>query len=189
MDGVFADFVTGFNRVLVHTAGKDLFPANYEATCWDWAETVGYTESEVAVAWAAVNEDQHFWFTLPDYNDTVDTLKRLWNLQKAGHEVYFITNRVGTRVKEQTDKWLFERTPSLMPCPSVLITALKGCAAEALQLNAYIDDKPSNCRDVVRHMGLFCKVYMLDRPWNQEADDKYIMRVDSVNRMLDTLGV
>lgn len=190
MDGIFADFVQGFNLKLAEVTGRSLFPADFEATCWDWAVQPGlYTNDEAGKAQQAIEEDKKFWRNLNCYPDTPDAIARIWNVQRAGHDAYFITNRPGVDAKRQTETWLYQHSTTLVPVPTVLITPLKGCAAQALQLDAYIDDKPSNCRDVVKFMGLHCKTFLLDRPWNQDDHDKYITRVFSIGDMLDRLGL
>lgn len=189
IDGILADFQTGFAPVLVKTSGRDLFPYHpySDPPCWDWPEYLGYSKEEVTGALNDVKSNPKFWEKLEAYPDVDEIMNRLWNMQKAGHEVYFITNRMGITPKHQTDRWLYARTPSILPSPTVLVSAQKGMSAAALELTHYIDDKPSNCTDVIKYRGLKTLTYLLDRPWNQEGAGSYVQRVKSVNEMLDVV--
>lgn len=188
VDGVLALFDKAFTQVLIKTSGKDLFPAHpYAPPCWNWCEPLGYSKEEESAAWDAVKASKDFWRNLDTYPETESVIDRLWTMQKQGHDVYFITNRMGINPKRQTEDWLNDLTPTLWPSPTVLVSAHKGLSAAALELTHYIDDKPSNCTDVVKAMGVKCRTYLLDRTWNQEGAGTYVPRLKSVHEMLDVV--
>jgi hypothetical protein len=186
---VLAIFDQGYTNKLIEVTGRDLFPTKpYAPPCWDWVQPLGYTKQEEVRAWEAVCEDPEFWEKLPPYPETESVLTRLFDLECNGHEVYFITNRMGVAAKNQT--FAFLRNHGYQE-PTVLVTAKKGPSAFALDLHCYIDDKPSNCRDVIKYMGLNCKTFLMDRSWNQAPEDeiKYAPRVKSVHDFLDKVGL
>lgn len=188
VDGILADFSAGYAKVLIKTSGRDLFPCKpYDPPCWYWAEPLGYTKEEDTVALDWVKQSENFWQNLEPYADAGSVIDRLWKLQALGHDVYFITNRPGINSKRQTERWIWERTAVLMPAPTVLVSEHKGMSAAALELTHYIDDKPSNCTDVIKHRGLKTLVYLMDRSWNAEGAGTYVTRVKSVHEMLDAV--
>lgn len=187
LDGVLAQFDDSFTKLLIKTSGRDLFPAHpYLPPCWNWCEPLGYTKDEESAAWEAVKQSKDFWRNLAAYPETENVITRLWALQKHGHDVYFITNRMGVKPKRQTEDWLADYTPTLYPVQTVLVSAQKGMCAAALELTHYIDDKPSNCHDVVVKSPN-TKTYMMDRSWNQGVEISGVPRVKSVNAMLDAI--
>jgi hypothetical protein len=154
IDGVLADFSTGYQNVLRTTSGRDLFqPGDAEdAPCWDWDKLRGYTAAERTAAWAHIHSDPAWWMNLQE--DNMATLRTLLHELERKHEVYYLTNRIGQRVKRQTEIWLIEhlRYPAVTNVyPTVLITEhrRKGEACAALGLNAYLDDNFDNVHDVV----------------------------------------
>jgi 5'(3')-deoxyribonucleotidase len=183
VDGLLAIFDQGFSDVLIKTSGRDLFPTKpYSPPCWDWTAPLGYTVEESKAAWNAVMEDPSFWRSLPAYPETKRILMRLGELETQGHEVYFITHRMGVRPKEQTAQWLLRHGyPAI---PSVIVSGKKGPIAQGLALDVFIDDKPSNCEDVLHALGTSGSVYLLDRSWNQEYANKYVPRVKTVMEIL-----
>lgn len=188
VDGVLAIFDQGYTDVLIKTSGRDLFPTKpYDPPCWDWTAPLGYTKEEDKAAWQAVLDSTNFWRTLPAYPDASRNLGLLGALDAGGHEVYFITTRFGIKPKAQTTEWLYRN--GYTGTPSVIVSSKKGPIAEGLGLDVFIDDKPSNCTDVLKHCGTSCKVYLLDRSWNQEADFKYVTRIKSIKAMLEDIGL
>lgn len=189
VDGILAIFDQGYTEVIIRETGKDLFPYKpYPPDCWEWDTKLGYTKEDTGKAWAAIKQDTTFWLKLPAYDDTSAVLKRLLTLEdRDKHSVYFITNRMGVAPKRQTENFLAHYG---FPCATVLVSAKKGCSAQALSLDCYIDDKPENCVDVVNFMGTACKTYLMDRSWNQDFTDlRSIKRVTSVHTMLDEIGL
>lgn len=188
VDGVLACFDGSFSKVLIETSGKNLFPKlPYDPPCWDWCAPLGYTKEDETRAWEFVKNSPNFWATLGTYHDTGTVLDKLIEAEVVdGAEVYFITNRMGKGPKWQTEEWFRNNGYDY---PTVLVSAHKGMSAAALELDLYIDDKPSNCDDVVKARGLKTKVFLMDRSWNQDYDAKYVTRVSSVLDMLKEVDV
>lgn len=187
VDGVLARFDEEFSKVLIHVTGKNLFPyLPYDPPCWEWTEPLGYTREEEGKAWDFVKKSTVFWQTLPAYKDAGNVVKTLIEHSIKGDSVYYITNRMGQNPKKQTERFLYNLGYfGSIHVPTVLVTAHKGLAAAALELDCYIDDKPSNCDDVVKHRGLKTQVFLQDRNWNQDFNGKYVTRVKSVLEMLE----
>lgn len=171
IDGVLADFSTGYQNVLRNVTGRDLFqPGDAEdAPCWDWDKLRGYTAEERKAAWAHIHTDPAWWMNLPPL-DNMGTLRTLLHELERKHEVYYLTNRVGQRVKRQTEIWLIEhlRYPAVTNVyPTVLITEhrRKGEACAALGLDAYLDDNFDNAHDVVEKSPK-TRVYLRTRRYN-----------------------
>jgi hypothetical protein len=146
----------------VQTSGKDLFPARpFEVPCWNYPEHYGYSREEVNAVWATIKADPTFWQNLPVYPTTLDDISYLEKLKQVGHNVYFITNRMGVRAKLQTERWLRRKG---FEGPTVLLTAHKGLAARTLELTHYIDDRWENVLDVATTN---TQTFVMDRPWNR----------------------
>jgi hypothetical protein len=190
LDGLLADFNCAFANTIRKVTGRDLFPLVLDLPCWDWPQHYGYTPKEVSAVWEHVKKDPNFWESLTYYPNTpmdrIETLNQKWE-----HDIYFITSRVGINCKGQTERWL----EPFITNPTVLISSKKGLCAQALRLDAYIDDKIENCIDTAPS----CWTFILDRPWNQPGAPEWqrlspammqdITRVVSVGEMLDRLGV
>jgi hypothetical protein len=178
LDGVFAGFERGFAPLFPHLAmpvdSPDFPPV------WHYPQHYGATPQEVTRAWDQIKTSERFWRDLPPLkSNTTAELRLLNELRRRGHDIYFVTHRVGKRAKEQTEQWLIDQG---FYCPTVLMTGEKGLATLLLKLHAYIDDKPSNIEDVL-NVGQCRRVYIMDRPYNQDPITGSI-RVASVEEMI-----
>lgn len=109
----------------------------------------GLTGKEQRQLWQAVAEVENFWETFDEIEggavrDIADhAARRNW-------DVIFLTRRpatAGRTSQVQSQRWL---TAHGFPLPSVyVVTGSRGRIADALALDAVIDDLPSNCVDVV----------------------------------------
>ena len=98
--------------------------------------------------WDHVKTIENFWDALPELEPGIvarisDTaLRRRW-------EVIFLTTRpavAGDTVQQQSQRWLNAKG---FPLPSVFVVQRsRGRIADALQLDAVVDDRPENCLDV-----------------------------------------
>ena len=197
VDGCLADFSSSFIPQVVKTTGRDLFPLRpFDIPCWHYPEHYGYTRKETSAAWEAVKASTTFWRQLSAYPETPDVMSRIIRLPKQGHEVYFITARVGQQVKAQTEGWLRE----FICCPTVLISDEKKMCARALRLDYYLDDRLENAEDVASWSLSYaedgfrpCRTFLLDRPWNTNPDvanpARYVRihRIHSIHEMLDEI--
>lgn len=198
VDGVLADFNANFIRLCVQVTGHNLFPAGYEPTTWNYPESLGYTSEEVSSVWAAIKADGLFWRGVDRYQSTTEFMAYLNDCANRGDDLYFITDRMGTRAKEQTEEWLLNNgmgAVNYRPI-TVLLTAKKGLTAQVLGLDVYIDDKRENCIDVavmtaeIDGSDQTCKVYLLNRPWNQDPlpemlPEGAILRTDTLVGIAD----
>lgn len=179
MDGVIACFESGFAPLLApYTFNlKDpTFPP-----VWEWPAHYGVPKSVESAAWDVVTKSTRFWFDLTAMPNGVDDVHALREAKFQGHDIYFITNRPGIRAKEQTEAWLELRG---FPTPTVLVSADKSACTAALNIGAYIDDKPSNLEGHDEMVRLFMK----SAPYNASSTVP-AMRVNTVREMLTKLGV
>jgi len=198
LDGVLADWDTAFVKLLIDTSGRNLCPSDWaNPPCWDWPKLYGYTTDEVSAAWEVIKASSYFWQNLKPYATTAQDIDALSLRRDTGDEVYFITARPGVRVKMQTEWWLkVHGYYQQFPVPTVLISSHKGLCAQALELNAYIDDRSENIIDVSNVVPRV-KTFVMDRPWNRNlewaanttglTDLPPINRVSSVQEMLALL--
>lgn len=189
LDGVLANFTLAYTLTTISITGRDLFPAGWMSSaafppCWDYPQAYGYTDEDMTRVWREITKPsgfaKGFWRDLTVMNQ--EDIKAVRSLQQR-HDVYFMTVRPGETARQQTDAWLED--VGLTPC--TLICASKGPLAAALQLDAFIDDRPENCRNV-QDACPRCRVFLLDAPYNQEADGSF-HRVISVRHALDALGI
>ncbi len=195
IDGVLAQFNDAFILRVIQVTNKDLFPARpFDILTWHYAQSYGYTDTEVSAVWESIKADKYFWQRLGPYDTAEADLDALYDCQEAGHEIYFITARPGIWVKRQTEIWIQTHGYYIrFRIPTVLISSHKGLCAQALNLDAYIDDKDENVMDVLTRSFGKTKTFVMDRPWNQNVERHggvYGMtpiRVSSVSQMLALL--
>ena len=182
LDGVLANYDSGFREVLEQVVRKPLSPKPPEV--WEWPAALGVTEEQEQEALERVHRSPTFWADLertPGFDDMA--LKRLQRIAETD-DLYFITDRPMRGAKRQSEEWLKKFG---LP-PSVLITPHKGLAAKVLNLDAYIDDRPDKCVDVTWESKTTA-VYLQRRLWNRHYQPAAnIYAVDSVMQMLDREG-
>lgn len=179
VDGILADFNTGFIDLIVAIAGRDLFPPRpFDIPCWDYPQEYGYTAEEVAAVWAHIQVSATFWASLAPYPDAEEMIRYLRAAVQAMDDVYFVTSRPGLTAKLQTERWLRKLG---FGSPTVLISSNKGYVARALSFDVYIDDRWENVVDVAQWAPR-TKVMLMDRPWNRAPEHCHadVVRVDSV---------
>lgn len=165
IDGVLADFNTGYIDLIRRTTGIQLPPvSNVYPDVWHYERAAGVTKKQEHEVWEHIRNSE-FWGQLFPLKGTLEVLDKLTQLRYEGHEIYFITSRVGKKVKFQTERWL-----SLygMNNPTVLISDKKGPVAQGLELDVFIDDKPENCADV-QLASPKTRVFLLDQPYNRKT--------------------
>ena len=107
------------------------------------------TDRQMRELWAHVRRTENFWSTLAEIES--GTVARFAALA-AEHrwEVLFLTQRpatAGDTAQVQTQRWLHSHGFAL---PSVYVmNGSRGKVAQALAIDAVIDDRPENCVDVV----------------------------------------
>lgn len=188
IDGVLADFNAAFIDRCVKVAGKDLFPPRpFIIPEWHYPQVYGYTDEELKAVWAHIESDAFFWRDLRPYPGVVDILR--WAESRRaffGDEITFITARPGVRAKLQTEQWLQAHE---MHVPTVIVSADKGLCARTLNLDAYVDDRDVNAKDVAVARPQ-AKVFLVDRGWNQNfAEKDYgISRIGDLSEMVLALA-
>jgi 5'(3')-deoxyribonucleotidase len=162
IDGVLAEFNSGFAARLRAVTGRDLLPEDItNPPVWNWPTHFGYTEQEVSKAWDDCWQDPEFWLNL-DAIGWVDMFFE--DLAELDADVYFITDRKGINVKLQTECWLQEYG---CEAPTVLIAGDKGPLAKALRLTHFLDDRDKNCQAVAEATDT--QVFLLDRNYNRPS--------------------
>jgi hypothetical protein len=98
--------------------------------------------------WDHVKQIENFWTTLPELEPGI-----ISRIAKAAHErrweVIFLTTRPSTEgelVQLQSQRWLEAHG---FQYPSVYVVhRSRGKIADALHLDAFVDDRPENCLDI-----------------------------------------
>jgi len=150
---------------------------------WDWSNCQ-VTRDEMGAAWKASEGIRNLWLDLeplPSFdNETRDYLK----LAVQRHDIFFVTNRYstpGVSPMKQTKAWFCFYAGII--APNVLIAKDKGPMAKVLQLEAFIDDRPKNCIDVLEAMPT-ARVYLADSSHNKPFNDPRIPRVKDLKEFL-----
>jgi hypothetical protein len=107
------------------------------------------TRRQTEAVWRAVSGIEDFWETLDEHEP--GSIARLAALADARRwEVIFLTSRpssAGRTVQRQSQRWLDRR--GFRHPSAFVVHGSRGQIADALQLDAVVDDRPENCLDVV----------------------------------------
>lgn len=178
VDGVLAAFNESFIPLMANFTGRNLFPENFVPTTWNYPQTVGYTDKEVAAVWDWIVQSPDFWMNLGALPNFEVFAKWMSTLNPWTYELYFITARPGLAAKWQTEEWFYER---LGMTPTVIISSEKGMVARALRLDFYVDDRLENTADVTV-LSPTTQVFLLDQPWNQH-ERPHGQRIERLGQM------
>lgn len=194
-DGVLFNFTHAYNKKLQKVSGqKGTLGLGCEPNCWNWATEYGFTKEDDNKAWEDIKQDPMFWATLPPSIEAPQACNALNEIYLAGHEVYFVTHRMGIGPHAQTMVALRLLGIEL---PQVCIAQKKGPMAEGLELTHFIDDKFENVCDVAaftkdRKTGeQTCRVFLLNKPYNRNKDlpeSLGIERVDTLKQFFEALA-
>lgn len=177
VDGVLADFIAAYRQAWVTAAGVDLFPSDADRPpVWDFPEHYGYDPALSGPIWAAITTSPTFWRTLAPLAGAPRFLGRMQ--EWARHGLYFITDRKGPEVEEQTRAWLTEACGCAEGM--VVIARDKGAACARLEIAHYIDDRADNIASVCAQSPE-TRVYLFDMPYNRHFSDPHVPRL----RVLD----
>ena len=123
-------------------------PQAAERTGPDAMPQLQLTTRQRPALWDHVKNVENFWSTLPELEPGIiariakAALVRRW-------EVIFLTTRpstAGELVQRQSQRWLEAHG---FQYPSVFVVQRsRGRIADALQLDAFVDDRPENCLDI-----------------------------------------
>lgn len=151
LDGTVADL----SRAL-HDIARDRYRKTHHSTL-DLHELTntppaavdgGYESGELRRLWNHALQVENFWASLPEMQTGL--IRRIQRLaDEYRWEILFITTRPlskGRPTQEQSQQWLSSHGFRL---PSVyVVKGSRGKIADALQLDAVIDDRPGNAMDV-----------------------------------------
>lgn len=171
LDGTVADMHFALKREAIALFGEDVIreaeaqsPSPQEAGAEQSGQKVDAVDDEQATRpvmqelrltarqqsqlWDHVKKIDNFWNTLPELEPGI--IKRLArNVAERRWEVIFLTTRpttAGDLVQLQSQRWLHEQG---FEYPSVFVVRRsRGRIADALGLDAFVDDRPENCLDV-----------------------------------------
>ena len=130
-------------------AGKEQTPKAEEDQTGGLAiQELHLTPKQQNQLWAHVRKIENFWTTLPELEPGI-----ISRIAKAAHErrweVIFLTTRPSTEgelVQLQSQRWLEAHG---FQYPSVyVVQRSRGKIADALHLDAFVDDRPENCLDI-----------------------------------------
>lgn len=165
MDGCLADFNWAYLDMLNRVSGKQVVvPDDWEPQEWSYERGLGFTAEEIRSAWDLIADPaNNFWAGLSDYPEAGDAVDRLDLLREGGKHIIFLTTRVGTHAKLQTEEWLDDMGYRF---PTVIVSGTKGPICAALGATHFLDDRDKNCMEVSQ-CSPNTKVYLLARPWNR----------------------
>ena len=151
----------------------------------DWAgSNLQVSKEEYDQFWAKSATMENFWLNidpLPSFDE--ETITLLLSVVMR-HDVYFVTNRYetpGMSAMKQTKAWFYHHAS--MASPNVVLAKEKGPMATVLQLDAFIDDRPKNCLDVLAARPN-AHVFLADSSHNQSFKDERIPRVKDLKTFL-----
>ena len=169
-----------------------MFPAEYDPRhppCWDYPPHFGYTDAEYRQSWDAITHAEEFWRWIEPEPGAEEAILRL-DAASSDHDVFFITNRMGRRAKQQTEEWLRDHG---MQYPTVIVAADKIPLLRLLKANVFVEDKLAMANDVlqVAETEQWCnfRMYLTDRTYNRDGRRDDLIVVSDINEMLDQEGL
>lgn len=154
LDGTLANLSASMHAIAARNFAKDPEGGGDGSSAPDPRDRpklrdLALTPRQLDVLWAAVLKVKNFWTTLDEMEPGI--VARLAALASERRwEVLFITTRptaAGATTQVQSQEWLAAHG---FPYPSVFVVkGSRGKIADALQLDAVVDDRPENCFDVV----------------------------------------
>jgi 5' nucleotidase, deoxy (Pyrimidine), cytosolic type C protein (NT5C) len=142
MDEVVMDFYAAFRQEVYETLHKEV--PKYPTT-WEIQDGWGLTKKETDHLWNKIKATKD-WFYLkePSLPDAVKIVQYL----TYHNTCYFITSRPQTLGLTAEVQACLQLETLGVRYPQVIVSRQKGLVAAALELDAFIDDKWQNCRDV-----------------------------------------
>jgi hypothetical protein len=145
LDGVVADFRTGFLDVAAGLLGRD----SIKQRASPMPDLDAVSAAEAKQVWKVITETPNWWLGLAPYEPA--QIARLYQLARRFRwEVSFLTSRIptaGDSVQFQSQAWL-ETYGFYMPAV-VTVPGSRGELANALRLDLIVDDQFLNCIEVV----------------------------------------
>ena len=188
-DDICCDFQSSYMELLNKLYGRP--PIGTAPIDWEGSNLMLSAE-ETKQSWLEVAKIPNFWAKLkplPSFDyETIMLLRELI----YRHDVFFVTNRFetpGSSPMKQTKYWFYVNAQ--IHSPNVLIAKDKGPMAAVLQLDAFIDDRPKNCLDVLGARPS-ARVFLADSShnktfvsdWNEAKQQPFIPRVKDLKEFL-----
>lgn len=191
LDGVFFDFCTPYADLLIEVDGVDRLPEGWRKDpekhmpTWFWERHYGYTKEVEAEVWQKhILPSKDFWFKLKPLPYARETLAELNQLQKEGHEIYYLSHRHGETAMLQTQRSLYEHG---IDYPSVILTGNKRDVIKALGIEFFVDDKLETVNELWDMVGKH--FYLKDAPYNREGRLKEVKVIGSAKEALQKAGL
>lgn len=158
LDGVVADFNTGWMQLHAQEFGSDLHPDMVDS--WDCLHRIGgFDDMRAFWSWAGPQEHRRSIFRhLEPYPTAVDSLRQL---SSAGHRVVIVTTKPHW-AHTDTFRWLADNE---IPTTEVHMSERK----YEVDCDVYLDDAPYVLEQLVEHRpaAAICRFV---RPWNRPID-------------------
>lgn len=191
VDGVLAVFNNDYAKLIKKYGGPD-FPKNGPdwPPCWNWEADVDAGIKKQC--WDEITaEGSSFWHDLSPNPTTPHELTLLNNLAKEGHEVFFLTNRMGHNAKLQTEKWLYEYG---IDYPTVILVGDKLPLIKLMKIEFFVDDRPETIWEVAaaakeHRLPVQGRVFLKEMPYNREHRHKESTAVSGIEEALQLAGL
>ena len=143
------------------------------------------TKMQHRAVWDKIRNTRNFWLSLKRAKGVSSRYIRA--LAKL-HDLVFITARITTKgfsVQQQAAAWLSLELG--LKYPTVIEERDKGPLAAALKLDYFIDDRPSNCLEILKAVPR-CKVFLKASSHNAGyKEPKNLLRVRDFNTFAEVI--
>lgn len=181
IDGCLADFILGFTTLANKMFNTPIIPTREHKA---WGSFPGLTQEMESTVWEEIKSSNRFWYNL---TPLVSPRVFSWidSFSQRGHDVYFVTSRLGAYAKQQTEDWLMSQG---VLDPTVIVSSKKGEIASAVGADYCLDDKAENAW-CVAWMAPKTQACLLDRIYNHYDPNAFgshrVKRVQTVEEFLD----
>jgi uncharacterized HAD superfamily protein len=199
IDGCLSNFTDSYTRLIHEETGIQLPKASDEwPTTWyfdrEAFEKAGYDKIKARMIeghiWDRIKKNETFWVKLQPLPLAQVTVTRLNDLAREGHDIYYLTHRMGIKAKLQTERWLYNLG---MNFPAVIMSGNKVPILKSIGAEIFIDDKPDTIIEVaksIRDEKLPIRLYRKNAPYNQHPSwGDEVRSVGSVKEMLEKEGL
>ncbi len=185
IDGVLADFITPFLRLLeARTGSGPIDPASI--TDPNFMQHPFLTREVIMECMEAASYDADFWRTLVPL-PSPEQWRALSDLSLE-HSIVFITHRWVRDtydIHRVTCEWLSRHG---VTDPVVHFTQeKKSLLVKQLEIELFIDDRHENCEDVA--LATDATVFMPHRPYNQSFNHPRVQRIQQLEEFFDYVSI
>jgi 5'(3')-deoxyribonucleotidase len=179
IDDVLVDFISAFREEAEKVLGREL-PHVAE----DWAfSNWNITNQERNQIWDSVTATPYWFLKCKPFPDVREGLEEL----VGKHELYFITSKPDTAgATAQQQSQILLRDELGIYCPTVIVTRRKGPIAEALGLNAFIDDRDTNLLNILEYSPM-TRRFLRNMPHNSKLQGWIGQRVNSFTEFVEEI--